>query len=504
MGRNVLFLLLLLVINSHAQENPIMKKYAEMIDPAQLKDNLSIIASDAMEGRYTGSRGQKMAAAFISNYFEELGLEPPVNGSYYQSVPLFSIKPGEIYLVSGSNRFENFKDLFFLGDGETGGEIKTELIYLGRGREEDLMQVDVKGKAALILIDNLSFSTTRELRSTAAKVREKGAKYVFAVAGSTEEEFNQAAARAKGRQARGELSLEKPATANDQGILYLRQGAVEELFNSSMEKMKSISSTQASKKPLKKVKPVLINFQNTLEVAPVRSENVLGYLPGTDKKDELVVITAHYDHIGKRSTGTGDLINNGADDDGSGTVAVMQLAKVFAEARKSGNRPRRSVLFMTVTGEEEGLLGSEYYSKNPVYPLASTVVNLNIDMIGRTDEKYKDNKNYVYVIGADKLSSELHEINERVNSTYTHLAFDYVYNDQNHPDRLYYRSDHWNFAKNNIPVIFYFDGIHEDYHKVSDEISKIDFDLLATRTQCIFYTAWEVANRDDRLKLDMK
>ena len=248
----------------------------------------------------------------------------------------------------------------------------------------------------------------------------------------------------------------------------------------------------------------MVSLQTSVSVVTVLTENILGYLPGTDKKDELVLVTAHFDHIGKKSTGEGDIINNGADDDGSGTVAVLQLAKAFAQAKKDGFGPRRSMLFMTVTGEEEGLFGSEHYVANPVFPLNSTVVDLNMDMIGRTDDIYKDNKNYVYVIGSDKLSSELHELNERLNKTYTHLHFDYTYNDQNHPDRLYYRSDHWNFARNNIPIIFFFDGIHEDYHKVTDEVGKIDFDLLTLRAQCVFYTAWEIANRDERLNLDKK
>jgi Zn-dependent M28 family amino/carboxypeptidase len=172
------------------------------------------------------------------------------------------------------------------------------------------------------------------------------------------------------------------------------------------------------------------------------------------------------------------------------------------EAKKSGNGPSRSILFMAFTAEEQGKLGSEFYVNNPVFPLTSTVANLNIDMIGRADEKHTDNKNYVYVIGSDKLSSDLHAINERVNSTYTHLTLDYTYNAEDHPERIYYRSDHWNFAKNNIPIIFYFNGVHEDYHKVTDEVSKIDFELLTTRARCIFYTAWEIVNREERLKVD--
>jgi Zn-dependent M28 family amino/carboxypeptidase len=159
---------------------------------------------------------------------------------------------------------------------------------------------------------------------------------------------------------------------------------------------------------------------------------------------------------------------------------------------------------MTVTAEEIGLLGSQYYTQNPIFPLENTVVDLNIDMIGRWDQKHKEGEPYVYVIGSDKLSSELHQINESMNKRYSGLIFDYLYNDESHPSRLYYRSDHWNFARNNIPIIFYFDGIHEDYHKTSDEINKIDFDLLKRRTQCIFYTAWEIANRDEKIKHDKK
>jgi Zn-dependent M28 family amino/carboxypeptidase len=276
------------------------------------------------------------------------------------------------------------------------------------------------------------------------------------------------------------------------------------ITNTSTEKLLTVARADPKKKALDKVKPTTINYKVANDLITVKTENVLGFLEGTDKKDEVIVITAHYDHIGKSEKGSGDLINNGADDDGSGTVAVMELAGAFAQAKKDGVGPRRSILFMLVTGEEKGLLGSEYYTNHPVFPLEKTVVNLNMDMIGRRDAKYKANNNYVYVIGSDKLSTELHKLNERVNNTYTKLNFDYIYNDENHPERLYYRSDHWNFAKNNIPVIFYFDGIHEDYHKPSDEVSKIEFDILAKRAQCVFYTAWEIANRDERIMPDSK
>lgn len=228
----------------------------------------------------------------------------------------------------------------------------------------------------------------------------------------------------------------------------------------------------------------------------IRGENVLGYIEGSDLKDELLIITAHYDHLGKHDS----LIFNGADDDASGVSAALEIAEAFMLAKKEGNGPRRSILIMPVSGEEKGLLGSRYYTNNPIYPLESTVANLNIDMIGRLDD-WHDNGNYVYLIGSDRLSYDLHDLNEKINNEYIGIDLDYRFNDKDDPNRYYYRSDHYNFAKNNIPVIFYFNGVHEDYHKPSDTIEKLDFDKINTITKLIFLTAWEIANRDDRIKL---
>jgi len=228
------------------------------------------------------------------------------------------------------------------------------------------------------------------------------------------------------------------------------------------------------------------------------SENVLAFIKGSEKPDEIVVISAHLDHEGVKN---GE-IYNGADDDGSGSVAILEIAKAFKEAEKAGKGPKRSILFLHVTGEEKGLLGSKYYTENPIFPLANTVCDLNIDMIGRVDDAHKADPNYVYLIGADKLSTELHQVSESVNTKYTNINLDYTYNDENDPNRFYYRSDHYNFAKHNIPVIFYFNGTHDDYHKPSDTPDKIEYELLEKRTRLVFHTAWEVANRETRLVVD--
>ena len=231
------------------------------------------------------------------------------------------------------------------------------------------------------------------------------------------------------------------------------------------------------------------------------SENVLAYIKGTEKPEEIVVISAHYDHIGIDKDGN---IYNGADDDGSGNVSMLEIAEAFNKAKKDGFGPKRSILFLHVTGEEKGLYGSSFYVENPVFPLEKTVADFNIDMIGRIDKKHEDeeDRNYIYLIGSDRLSTDLHNISEKVNETYTQLDLDYTYNDKDDPNRFYYRSDHYNFAKHNIPIIFYFNGVHEDYHKHTDTADKIEYELLTKRAQLIFHTAWAVANRLGRIVVD--
>lgn len=228
------------------------------------------------------------------------------------------------------------------------------------------------------------------------------------------------------------------------------------------------------------------------------SENIWAFIEGSEHPEEIVVLSAHYDHVGMKN---GE-VYNGADDNASGTVGIMAIANAFAKAKADGKGPKRSILILHVTGEEHGLLGSKYYVENPLFPLANTVANINIDMIGRSDVEHAKNNQYVYVIGADKLSSDLHIITEEANSLYTNIKLDFRYNDFNDPNRFYYRSDHYNFAKNGIPAVFLFNGVHEDYHQPGDTPDKIEFDALAKRAQLAFAIAWEVANRKERLLVD--
>ena len=228
------------------------------------------------------------------------------------------------------------------------------------------------------------------------------------------------------------------------------------------------------------------------------SENIWAFIEGTEKPDEIVVVSAHYDHVGIKK----GVIYNGADDDGSGTVALIEIAKAFQKAKNEGYGPKRSILILHMTGEEHGLYGSDYYSQHPLFPVAKTVADVNIDMVGRRDGDHVASNNYIYLIGSDYLSTELYNICETENKKYTHLDIDYKYNDRKDPNRFYYRSDHYNFAKLGIPVVFLFNGTHEDYHKPTDKVEKIEFDALAKRAQLGFAIVWKLANRPKKIIVD--
>lgn len=493
--KSIVIIFFLFTFNGFAQKDTLAIKYATTISTTDLKDNLTIIASDALEGRETGKRGQKMAAAFISSAFQEQGLSGPVNGSYFQPLVIYKAGvPAASLIKDGIELSED--EYAYTGTNDTGGTVNIPILFAGNIASVATSKTDVRGKAVALLTDENSPLANSSVKAT---LRDRGARIIFLIVES-KDTFAQLASMAR-NFSNERFTLAKPVKDNTVGLFFISAQAAEKIFASTFIKLKKAAKDRKAEK----IKPSSISYSVAQKIIEVKSENVLGYLEGSDRKDEVLVITAHYDHIGiSENEQLQDRINNGADDDGSGTVAVLALAKAFSKAKEEGHGPRRSILFMTVTGEEKGLLGSLHYTNNPVFPLEKTVVDLNIDMIGRSDRQHKDSAAYVYIIGSDKLSTDLHTLSEATNNTYTKLIFDYTYNDMNHPEQLYYRSDHWNFAKNNIPIIFYFDGIHEDYHMPSDEVDKIEFDLLMQRTKTIFHTAWEIANRESRLVVDKR
>ncbi|HBZ39448.1 MAG TPA: hypothetical protein DEO59_13585, partial [Balneola sp.] len=237
----------------------------------------------------------------------------------------------------------------------------------------------------------------------------------------------------------------------------------------------------------------------------VKASNIAAFLEGSDPllKNEVVVLSAHHDHVGiGRPDSTGDAIYNGADDDGSGTVGLLNTAQAMLVAKKAGAGPKRSVLFLHVSGEEKGLLGSRYYSDHPIYPIENTVANINVDMIGRVDKEHEENKDYIYVIGGEIISSGLDSLLRSANEATVNLDLSNRYNDLEDPNQFYRRSDHWNFGRLGVPFIFFFNGVHADYHRPSDSIEKIEWEALAKRTQLLYTTTAMIANTENRPEVD--
>lgn len=499
-------------------QDPNAVKFSETITAEDLKKHLTVLASDEYEGRETGKKGQKMAADYIAAQFESDNFPKVVAGSYFQKYPLIEKIWGERKLIVNQTPYTFLKDFYCFGS-EVGAGIKintNEIVFAGYGIQEgemdDYKGLDVKGKIVLMLRGEpvnkkgISAVTKTEQKSEwsteISKKIENARKLNPALILIIENDMEQSIKKYSHTINRSSVSLPKNVESPENYVIpciYISKTIAEDLLKPNNKKFDEV---QAKIDNSGKFKPFLVNSTVNVVINRLKNnitaENVLGYLKGSEKPDELIVVTAHYDHLGI----VDGEVYNGADDDGSGTVSVIELAQAFAEAAKNGFAPKRSMLFMTVSGEEKGLLGSSYYSDHPVFPLENTVADLNIDMVGRIDKEHKDKPDYVYVIGSDKLSSQLHEINEQVNKTYTKLNLDYTYNDPKDPNRFYYRSDHYNFAKKNVPIIFYFNGTHEDYHKPSDELDKINFDMMAKRAKLVFFTAWELANRAQRITVD--
>ena len=499
-------------------DNDLSYKYAKGITKEDMRQHLSTLASDDYEGRETGTKANDLAAGYIARHFQSLGL-PTVgeDDTYYQSMAFNKTSWSDNSININGNVYKHLWDyLSFATINDHMPSFRPEeVVFLGFGIDDpkysDYKGNDVKGKVIMInkgepfSADSISYITgtnessdwdgnTWKKLKTAQK---NGVKLVLVIENELKEflgknrRFLVSASLQLGDGTMGEREY-----ANH---IYISSTMAKDIIGSKDNKIKKWREKNTKKAKAKDIclKPELyIDMQKDIDV--IKGYNVMGYVEGSDKKDELIVVSAHYDHLGKR----GNDIFNGADDNGSGTTTVLEMAEALSMAKKEGNGPRRSVLFLLVTGEEKGLLGSKYYAENPIFPIANTVANVNVDMVGRVDEKYQDNPNYIYVIGSDRLSTDLHKINEDLNQKYSQIIMDYKYNDAKDPNRYYFRSDHYNFAKKGIPAIFFFSGTHEDYHRPSDTVEKIMFPKMEKIGRHIFHVIWELSNREDRIVVD--
>jgi len=498
-------------------DNAVMSKYKNTITSADLKEYLYVVASDGFEGRNTASRGLKLAAEYITNFYSANGLVGPVKGKanpYLQPIPFYEKKMIGAKMSAGGVTFENNKD--FAAINSSNCDKQVEAVFGGYGVDlpdyKDLANLDLKGKALVLISGEPLDSEGRRLFEksqqdflSSEKLKSLGITDLIFTMPRQETWDAQApylsyiseTLKPMHQVDPSELEVDRSfnrflmSPSKVAAIFGMTPKAYFEKVQSYLDQRKPLGGT-FEPKPLK----IMVSMVE----AEITSNNLAAYIEGTDLKEEILVISSHYDHVGI----AGGQIHNGADDDGSGTVGVMEIAQAFAKASREGYRPRRSILFLNVTGEEKGLFGSAYYTDvSPIFPLENTIADLNIDMIGRVDPKHENSGDYVYVIGSDMLSTDLHNIHERVaKKNFPDFELDYLYNGKEHPERFYYRSDHYNFAKNNIPVIFYFNGTHADYHKPTDTPDKINYELLAKRAQLVFATAWELANIDERPVVD--
>lgn len=495
----------------------IASQYAATIEAKTLKEHVYQLASTAFEGRETGTEGNNQAARYIADQFKLDGISPiPGDGDYFQELAFSRIQWKTDQLSINGSEEENLKNYLsipqyfpdsaaslrigsfrFLGYGiddpaysdYAGKNIKGQniIVFSGEPRNRD-------GNFRITGTDSASTWTSDPLRKIAA-AKSAGAASIWIIEDDFKDFLN--FARRNYLNERMLMGSAEVLSASYIHHAFISASLGDQIIGKKKGKIMKLLNRG---KTIQLDIPVDIKWKVVKQIKSLVSQNVLGYIEGTDPglKDQLVVVSAHYDHLGKR----GEEIYFGADDNASGTSAVLEIAQAMEKAKQKGDGPRRSVLCMLVTGEEKGLLGSQYYSEHPVFPLKNTIADVNIDMIGRVDTLHK-NSNYTYVIGSDRLSTDLHKINESMNKEYTHLDLDYTYNADDDPNRFYYRSDHYNFAKNGIPAIFFFSGVHADYHRPTDTPDKIMYDKAQTIAQLAFYTAWELANREERIGVDV-
>jgi len=444
--------------------------YSNTISTSDLKEYLKKLSSDEFEGRETATKGQKRAASYIKEHFITYNISSPrtLENPYFQHFPVQALDLSLVDLSINGTKLKFLEEFYSFGLPMNSYYSRKQIVLQVFSLSQKPQEEKFKGKVVLLLNDTNQHVKPVSWRKKINYFSSKGALAVI---------------------------LQKPNYKNTD----LR------IKNQIIKPYMKIHGNQKSKAHIpffivddKILSSVLKDSANTTSFSTQTcktkySENVLGFIPG--KTEELIIISAHYDHLGYDN----GQICNGADDDGSGTSSLMSIAKSFKLAFDEGFVPQRGILFLAFSGEEKGLFGSRYYTENPIFPLSKTVVDLNIDMVGRKDTLH-DNNNYIYLIGSDRISKDLHFISEKVNNENIFFYLDYTYNKKDDPNRFYERSDHYNFAKNNIPVIFYFGGMHEDYHKPTDDFEKIDFSKLAKVTKYVFLTAWELAYRKERIK----
>jgi Zn-dependent M28 family amino/carboxypeptidase len=499
----------------------------DTISAPQIREYLTFIASDEMEGRDTPSRGLDLTAKFLALNLARWGFKPAGDeGGFFQRIELRRDRAdsGQTKVDLNGRALTAGTDYLPFGSGTA----TAQMVFAGTGwfvKSKDIdayKGIDPAGKIAVIMGSPNQFFPRGVTRADLGKAGEDsmnpndyarskgvvGLIYVPDYQYLANWQRNRARIMERGSTVVAKFQRQSPAslpsmviTPETANAIFAGERQAQSIFSSSGSSLPAPFVMNAQK-------TVTLNIANTSETVP--TQNVVAVWEGSDPvlKAEYVALGAHYDHVGSGCPRVGnDNICNGADDDGSGTIALLGMAEALAKAQ---TRPKRSIIFVWHAGEEKGLWGSRYFTEYPTVQLNQIVAQVNIDMIGRSKKEGDTNRanaeltgpDSIYLIGSTMMSTELGELVNAVNKSYLNLTFDTKYDDPKDPNRFFFRSDHYNYARKGIPIIFFFDGTHEDYHGVGDTADKIDYQKMEKVTRTIYMTTWEIANRPARLKVD--
>lgn len=503
---------------------PESKMFAEGITAADLKVLVDSLAGPVFAGRETGTLGQKLAGEYIAAEFKAAGLQAGGdNKKFFQNIALSNQTWDDLALLIEDKEFQNRADYYVFSEEcpAVGTLDLKDFIFVGYGIDDpkysDYGKADVEGKVvvfftgeplgkdaqSIVSENGMPTAWSLDWKKKVKVAQAKGAVAAFIVDKNLKETVSKNRRLLYGRGGWQPISPGEKKPASDLKIphLFISEEVLAALMGKKFEKADDKLAEAFVKKTFK---PQKFKAKTQLRMhksgALLEGTNVIGWIEGSDpdRKKDVVIVTAHYDHLGEHDGS----VFYGADDNASGTAAVIEIAKAFAEAKKKGVEPRRSVVFMLVSGEEKGLLGSKFYTEFPTFPLNKTIANINIDMVGRVDAKHANNPNYIYVIGDKRTSEDLHNILKEMNDWYTKIELDYSFNDPNEPNRYFSRSDHYNFVKKGVPATFFFNGTHDDYHRATDTKEKINFPAAEIRTRLAFHMVWEIANRQGKVSAD--
>jgi hypothetical protein len=472
------------------------KIYSRKISSTEITNHILVLTSDSLEGRETGKPGQKKAAGYISGHYQNVSIEPLKNKDYYQHHSMSVRTLAGKILSAGDKNFIFYKDYFYAGKfGDTLLNFDT-LLFAGYGVKSadgynDFKKFPADNQAVLVsLLENDLKDPVNRISTDALLAQQLGEwknrkPVILFIAVNNFYDFVD--------QHSGDSAFYRNLRSFSYPVVFISHEVASHLYYKNKRKNYDAAMFRIRKKHKQASIKLFAPFSLKLvkRTSELIGENIIACMRGEKFPQEAIVISAHYDHLGVKDS----LIYRGADDNASGTAAVMEIARVFALAASEGYRPHRSIIFLNVSGEEKGLLGSAYYTSHPLFPLKQTIADINIDMIGRTDVHYDSLgiSKYIYIIGSD-ISQPLFDLTEKINSSDTQLQLNFKYNNKEEPNQFYRRSDHYNFIKHNVPAIFFFSGTHTDYHKPSDTPDKINTDLLILRAHLIFQTAWKLAN----------